>query len=235
MERLDEATGDEARLVLDSLPTPIVTRVRETRDSGMTVEQTLPFLRLHTTGVVDGRERRARIESVSMVVADGVPRLVLDLAYEGAEGPIAASMPATAGCPGVARSRRAAGDVAVDAEATAPTTPRAEAAVGEGGREPTRSFVVHRAAADEPARASAAAQLTLEEQLLLAAKPSYQLAQRWKRVKPVLVQVAVRTRDGSARLARWAWPRIVVGARKARAGGLWLALQLRARLRRARR
>lgn len=85
----DEAfPGEDAHLMLEGIDTPIHTRITRRSARGMTVEQPLPFLQLRTL-VRDQNQRRARIESVSMLVCDGLPRLVLDLAYEPDESPTA--------------------------------------------------------------------------------------------------------------------------------------------------
>jgi hypothetical protein len=72
-----------ARLHLSGIETPIVTQITRRTERGMTVEQALPFLQLRTE-VWSEAQPPSRIESVSVVVYDGMPRLVLDLAYDEA-------------------------------------------------------------------------------------------------------------------------------------------------------
>jgi hypothetical protein len=73
--------GERARLHLSGVETPIVTRITRQSARGMTVEQALPFLQLQTP-VWGESQKPSRIESVSVVVLDGMPRLVLDLAFD---------------------------------------------------------------------------------------------------------------------------------------------------------
>jgi hypothetical protein len=77
----DGHDGIEARLHVSGVATPILTRVTRQTARGMTVEQMLPFLQLRTQ-VWDDARQASHIESVSVVVYDGMPRLVLDLAYD---------------------------------------------------------------------------------------------------------------------------------------------------------
>lgn len=76
--------GAEALLHVAGVDTPIHARVTRQSERGMTVEQALPFLQLHTQ-VWDASRPPSRIESVSVVVYDGTPRLVLDLAFDSEE------------------------------------------------------------------------------------------------------------------------------------------------------
>jgi hypothetical protein len=71
----------DALLHVSGVDTPIHARVTRQSERGMTVEQALPFLQLHTQ-VWDATRQASRIESVSVVVYDGMPRLVLDLAFD---------------------------------------------------------------------------------------------------------------------------------------------------------
>lgn len=220
MDKVDvEERGSRAQLMLEGVSTPILTRVRELRPSGMTVEQSLPFLRLQT-GVVDADDNHAHIESVSLVVADGVPRLVLDLAYDDAPDQASAiehepaSHPPRASLAGVARSRRRP-DETLDYDIPAPEPDQAahaqvaEAMSDEPPREPTQVFVTHVAAYHEPAH-QLSTELSADEQLILSAKPSYRLAQRWAKVEPHLRRAAVLARQYTMRFARWAYPRLSI-------------------------
>ncbi|MDD9933533.1 MAG: hypothetical protein OXT09_08020 [Myxococcales bacterium] len=228
---------DKTRLTLEGVDTPIVTQVRELREGGMTVEQSLPFLRLQT-GVLDADDNRSRIESVSLVVADGVPRLVLDLAYDGAPYTDAvpaaeASLDADAHMPlaGVARTRRPDETLEYEIESPPPEeTPAraAEPATDEAPREPTQVFKTHAPEAGEPSREEPSS-LSMEEQLILSAKPSYRLAQRWARIEPHLRRAAGLTRDHGIRLAHWAWPRLLLAARATATASLKLVTLVHAR------
>lgn len=82
--------GSSARLYLDAIGAPVVARVTHRSQDRLTVSRELPFLKLHSS-VRDEGGRRAEVASVSVVVEDGTPRLVLELAYRDAEGAQAAS------------------------------------------------------------------------------------------------------------------------------------------------
>jgi hypothetical protein len=222
MDMVDaDERGSRAQLMLEGVSTPILTRVRELRPSGMTVEQSLPFLRLQT-GVVDADHNRAHIESVSLVVADGVPRLVLDLTYDDAPArtpahehvPPLESQSQRSPLAGVARSRRRP-DETLDYDLPPPEPDCAGAAMiaepvaDEAPREPTQVFVTHVAADHEPAH-QLSTELSVDEQLILSAKPSYRLAQRWAKVKPHLQRAAVLARHHTVRFVRWAYPRLLI-------------------------
>jgi hypothetical protein len=70
-----------ARLRIEGVRAPIVTNVERRAEGGLVVVQDLPFLRLNAS-VSDEDDRAARIAWVSVDVDGGVPRLVLELAYE---------------------------------------------------------------------------------------------------------------------------------------------------------
>jgi hypothetical protein len=78
------SSGASARLFLDGIGAPVVARVTHRSAQRMTVSQALPFLKLHSS-VTDEGGRRAEVACVSMIVEDGMPRLVLDLVYSDAE------------------------------------------------------------------------------------------------------------------------------------------------------
>lgn len=80
------ARGQRAKLMLESLSSPVVARVEHRSAERMTVKQALPFLRLES-GVRDEEGRRAVIRSVGVAMDGGTPNLVLDLVYEGVTGP----------------------------------------------------------------------------------------------------------------------------------------------------
>ncbi len=70
-----------ARLYLDAIGAHVVARVSERSATHLTVSRELPFLKLDSV-VHDDSGRRARVSGVSVVMEKGVPRLVLELAYE---------------------------------------------------------------------------------------------------------------------------------------------------------
>lgn len=206
--------GAQARLHLDGLATPILTRVTRHGPTGMTVEQTLPFLRLHT-GVRDDADQHARIESVSMVVYEGMPRLVLDLAYSD-EAIEPDAEPARAARAGVARPRVR--------EATTPfelETPALEPGEAPAVREPTLAFTTAVARDDEPSHGLSGEQLTLEEQLLLERSFKHQLRTRWTTVEPGVQRFARAAQAGAVLAWGLLWPML-------RAGGLHALAALRA-------
>jgi hypothetical protein len=70
-----------ARLHIDGVRTPVLTRVARRRETGMTCVQELPFLRLESA-VTDDQGRRARIARVALSVEKDMPKLVIELAYD---------------------------------------------------------------------------------------------------------------------------------------------------------
>jgi hypothetical protein len=75
------AKGERTRLYLVDVENPIVTKVAERHEGGMTCVQELPFLRIESL-VEDDRGRKARIARVSVAVEKNVPKLVIELAYD---------------------------------------------------------------------------------------------------------------------------------------------------------
>jgi hypothetical protein len=75
-----EPTAPTARLFLDAVGAHVVARVNDRSERGLTVSRELPFLRLGSR-VVDESGRAAEVSGVSVVIEDGTPRLVLELAY----------------------------------------------------------------------------------------------------------------------------------------------------------
>jgi hypothetical protein len=73
--------GSSARLFLDEIGAPVVARVTHASPERMTVRRALPFLKLHSS-VHDEDGRRAQVASVSVVIENGTPELVLELAYD---------------------------------------------------------------------------------------------------------------------------------------------------------
>jgi len=84
----EAAPGEELRLHLDGVASPIVARAVHRADDALVVEQPLPFLSLGRGVSVEGG-RRAVLDSVDLVQGGDVPRLVLTLAWEDAV-PVAA-------------------------------------------------------------------------------------------------------------------------------------------------
>jgi hypothetical protein len=80
-DRTSTPTTGRARLHIDGVRSPVLTRVARRRDTGMTCVQELPFLRLESA-VTDDRGRRARIARVALAVENDVPKLVIELAYD---------------------------------------------------------------------------------------------------------------------------------------------------------
>jgi hypothetical protein len=73
--------SQRARLHIDGVRTPVLTRVARRRETGMTCVQELPFLRLESA-VTDDQGRRARIARVALSVEKDMPKLVIELAYD---------------------------------------------------------------------------------------------------------------------------------------------------------
>ena len=87
------AAGSSARLYLDEIGAPVVARVTHSGPDRMTVRRALPFLKLHSS-VHDEGGRRAQVAAVSVVIEDGTPQLVLELAYDPCAEPAALAAPA---------------------------------------------------------------------------------------------------------------------------------------------
>ncbi len=77
------AAGGRTRLQLDEVASPVIAHVMRRGPGGMTVAQTLPFLRLRSA-VRDESGRTAHIADVSVDVSSGTPSLVLELVYDEA-------------------------------------------------------------------------------------------------------------------------------------------------------
>lgn len=73
--------GDRARLRIEGVSSPIVTRIARRRAGALVVEQELPFLRMNAR-VQDEDGRAARIARVAIDAESEVPKLVLELAYD---------------------------------------------------------------------------------------------------------------------------------------------------------
>ncbi|MCA9602585.1 MAG: PilZ domain-containing protein [Myxococcales bacterium] len=74
-----------ATLELDGVPSPVIGAVVQADDDGITIEQDLPFLRLHRGATVKGTGRRGIVNCVDLIVDGDVPKLVLDILYTSAQ------------------------------------------------------------------------------------------------------------------------------------------------------
>jgi hypothetical protein len=227
--------GVETRLHLSGVATPILTRVMRQSARGMTVEQALPFLQLRTQ-VWDDSRQGSRIESVSVVVYDGVPRLVLDLAFDDvaeAEALSAQPSPLRRAHAGVVRPR-----VRVDETVPFDTTqiaPVPSSAVPR--REATQAFPTEGAvrpgipAAELPAAVVGLKLSVMEQELLQPRDFVFHLKGAWQRAQPHVQ----RGQEEALRLAgvayRWARPRAVRALVSGRAWSLRLAQKIAERAR----
>lgn len=223
---IGEQHSDEKRLTFEDLGTQIRTRVTRVSEHGLTVEQALPFLRLHGR-VHDEAMRAAEIRSVSMVVYDGMPRLVLDLAYEpvqafGAADAAASDVVPSSALPardahvGVARARRRDDTVGYEtsavAAAAAPDGDPAALALTVPGEVPnedrTRLF-----------RTLPPSQMTLEEQMLRSGQLSFRLHRQWEQLRPGLQSAGIRLWMWGKRADAVLRPWLARAARLGLAGG----------------
>lgn len=76
----DDVLGT-TRLSISGVKSTVAVRVAQRRDARVTVEQRLPFLAIGTE-VADERGQTGRIERVGVALEGGVPKLVLELAYD---------------------------------------------------------------------------------------------------------------------------------------------------------
>ncbi len=76
----DDVLGT-TRLSISGVKPTVAVRVAQRRDSRVTVEQRLPFLAIGTE-IADERGQTGRIERVGVALEGGVPKLVLELAYD---------------------------------------------------------------------------------------------------------------------------------------------------------
>lgn len=207
--------GAPARLHFDGVDTPIVTRITRQSERGMTVEQALPFLRLQTQ-VWGEAQRPSRIESVSVVVYDGTPRLVLDLAFDEQEL-AAVSQPLAVSAQqaprqahrGVVRPRQSASariDETVPFDSPAPVAPKRER------REDTQVFATQAARPLSPEVATMALS-SMERELLQPKDWVYHVRLSWLRARPHLEHAGraslALAKQGARRalpLLRRAWP-----------------------------
>jgi hypothetical protein len=239
----DEDRSDDVastRLHLSGVDTPIVTRVTRQSGRGMTVEQSLPFLRLQTQ-VWDESAKSSRIESVRVVVQDGMPRLVLDLAFDDVdesapERPSTASHKAHRGVvrPRAPREETVPFEAHLTAAEVALLRPRTQVSAAPARREPTEVF---RTSAPAGATAKAAplpaevAGLTLsvmEQELLKPRDLAFRARSAWERVQPHVQvawmhahRIALRAAERGVPLAKRAgvWTRVFLVQR------VWPALR----------
>ncbi len=81
---MDASPSPRRRFYLDGIANPVHARVAHHDDSGMTLRQELPFLRLHSQ-MRDESGRCGSLTGVSVTLRDGTPCLVLDVSYEPRE------------------------------------------------------------------------------------------------------------------------------------------------------
>jgi len=228
------APAEDAHLMLEGMDTPIHTQITRRSERGMTVEQPLPFLQLRTM-VQDQSARCARIESVSMLVCDGMPRLVLDLAYEpdaeadtepaaqhadGSMEPIdEPGMP-----PRMVRARR---DPTRSFEQPLQTTPGLQAPQVEpesepelpAGRESTLVFDTVPPPAGEP---RVAPDQSIDEMVerMQADRLGPRLVRGWQTAKPHLRHAAILVAAFVMRTARRSYPHLQRAGAATRSGAL---------------
>ena len=216
----DRPAGEPARLQVAGVHTPILTHVTRKSARGMTVEQALPFLQLRTQ-VWDDAQQSSRIESVSVVVYDGVPRLVLDLAYDdqSVDAPAVSAEPVRRAHSGVVRPRvRIDQTQSFEREATPRVSEPAPVS-----RESTRVFSTQ-SAAQAPAKAVqlplavAGLKLSVMEQELLQPKDwVFHLKTSWEKAQPHLRRAGWQAQAWSFRAYRWSRPRALAALAASRA------------------
>jgi hypothetical protein len=82
--------SDTTRLAISGVSSRVALHVAERRDTSATLEQKLPFLAIGTE-VADETGRTGRISRVAVALEGGVPKIVLELAYDAQ--PLRASTP----------------------------------------------------------------------------------------------------------------------------------------------
>jgi hypothetical protein len=144
--------GSSARLYLDEIGAPVVARVTHRAPDRLTVRRALPFLKLHSS-VHDEGGRRAQVASVSVVIEDGMPELVLELAYERESAAEAAPEPtplAAAVCTATSADEAAPTSASLSAPVAAVSEP---APTRPSRRDETVPYVFDRAAREPQERA----------------------------------------------------------------------------------
>jgi len=195
LNREAQADGTEARLHVSGVATPILTRVTRQTARGMTVEQMLPFLQLRTQ-VWDDARQASHIESVSVVVYDGMPRLVLDLAYDDVAVADDAGMqaePVRRAHAGVVRPRvRVDQTVPFDREPVVPVmrepsaAPRREASQVFTTQGPTAPLPKALVAAELPPEIPGLKLSRMEQELLQPKDFVFHTRVAWQRTQPKL-------------------------------------------------
>lgn len=223
--------GAATRLHLEGLQAPIMTRVMRQSERGMTVEQVLPFLELQTQ-VWDDAQRSSRIESVSVVVYDGMPRLVLDLAFDADPAEDSSATSSTRVHAGVVRPRvsanssapRARVDQTTPFELAAPAAQSGSEAT-EPAREATLMFKTLSTPPERPIPAAVAglALSVMEQRLLEPRDLPYRARQAWAKAAPHVA----RATDLSMKATRSSWQVAQPIAKKVW-GRLWVFLLLTA-------
>jgi hypothetical protein len=219
MDTLDDGLK-ATRLQVAGVQTPILTQVTRKSARGMTVEQALPFLQLRTQ-VWDDAQQSSRIESVSVVVYDGVPRLVLDLTYDDELETPAAEPETRRAHAGVVRPRLRLDETrSYEREPSARTTIPYEQPVREPSRESTQVFSTQPAAQPKPEQLPldvAGLKLSVMEQELLQPKDFvYHVRTNWERAKPHLRRAGWQAQAWTFRAYRWALPRVIALSHAAR-------------------
>jgi hypothetical protein len=132
--------GERARLSIKGVGTPVGLRVARRRQGCVTLVQELPFLELGTE-VQDENGRTGKIARVAVSIDRGVPKLVIELAYDETRygdsippGPPAVKTPAASG-------RERDQTIGYDQRPTMPDLPRTVRMVrDETNRELTLAF-----------------------------------------------------------------------------------------------
>ncbi len=196
------------RLHLSGVETPIFTQITAQTERGMTVEQALPFLKLQTS-VWGDAQRPSRIESVRLVVTDGMPRLLLDLAYDD-QDEVAARASVEQGVQrsahaGVVRPRSTPPPLRTRMDETLPFE-QPSFQLRQAGREPTQTFVVEAAARALSPEVKDLALSSMERELLQPKDWVFHVRRAWLRSKPHLARVADASWQLTKELARRAGP-----------------------------
>jgi len=76
------AKAPTVRLLLDGVGAAIVAEVQSESDTGLSVEQPLPFLAIGSTVINENTSRRGHLEAVELKMDEATPKLVLSIGYE---------------------------------------------------------------------------------------------------------------------------------------------------------
>jgi hypothetical protein len=76
------AKAPTVRLLLDGVGASIVAEVQSESDTGLSVEQPLPFLAIGSTVINENTSRRGHLEAVELKMDEATPKLVLSIGYE---------------------------------------------------------------------------------------------------------------------------------------------------------